>query len=108
MVLVGIMPHEMDAAVSAIVNMKELAPRSTGAPDHHAGGARDFCLVRLADQRRQDMTRAKIEIVTGSVKIGRHCRNEVTAVLPAVGLRELDARDLGHGIPLVGRLKRPG
>ncbi len=47
----------------------------------------------------------QVEIVTRAVKVGRHDGDEVAAILPAVGLTELDAGDLGDGIPLVGRLQ---
>src|SRR3546814_6483597 len=42
------------------------------------------------------------------VEIGRHDRYEVAAILPAIGLAEHQAGDLGDGIPLVGRFERPG
>ena len=45
-------------------------------------------------------------IVTGPIKIGRHHRDEVGAILPAIGFDELNAGDLGHRVPFVGRLKR--
>ena len=50
----------------------------------------------------------QVEIVAGTVQIGRHGGNEITAVLFPVGLTQLDPRDLGHRVPLVGRLQRPG
>jgi hypothetical protein len=54
------------------------------------------------------VTRALVVIVAGTVKIGRHRRDEVDAVLAAIGLAELDAGDLGNGVPLVGRFERTG
>ena len=69
--------------------------------------AAGLCLVRLPDQRRQDMARLKIEIVLRAVKVRRHRGNEVRAVLPTIGRRKLQASDLGDRIGLVGRLKRP-
>ena len=45
-------------------------------------------------------------IVVAAVEIGRHHRDEVAAVLLAIGLAQLDGGDLGDGIPLVGRLQR--
>ena len=50
----------------------------------------------------------QVEIVARPVEIGRHGRDEVAAVLAAIGLRQLDAGDLGDGVPLVGRLQRAG
>ena len=34
--------------------------------------------------------------------------NKVATVLPAIGMGQLDAGDLGHGVPLVGWLQRTG
>jgi hypothetical protein len=47
-------------------------------------------------------------IVAGAVEIGRHHRDEIGAVLLAVGLAQLDGGDLGDGVPFVGRLERAG
>ena len=65
-------------------------------------------LMRLAHQRRKDVARLQIEIVAGAVEIGRHRRDEVAAILPAIGLAQLDAGDLGDRVPLVGGLERAG
>ena len=72
-----------------------------GARGAHGG-------VGLDHQRRHDMALHEVEIVARTVEVGRHDRDEVAAILPAIGLAELDAGDLGHRIPLVGRLERPG
>ena len=50
----------------------------------------------------------QVEIVARAVEVGRHDRDEVAAILPAIGLAELDAGDLGDRIPLVGGLQRAG
>ena len=42
-------------------------------------------------------------IVARPVKIGRHDRDEIDTVLPAISLHELDTGDLGQRIPLIGR-----
>ena len=47
-------------------------------------------------------------VVAGAVEIRRHHRNEIGAVLTAIGLGQLHAGDLGDGVPLVGRLERAG
>jgi hypothetical protein len=64
--------------------------------------------MRLGDQGRQDVAGGEVEIVLRPVEVGRHGRDEVAAVLAAVGLGELDAGDLGDGVPLIGRLQRAG
>src|SRR5215475_3784657 len=47
-----------------------------------------------------------MKVVAGAVKIGRHRRYEIAAMLAAVGLTKLDAGDLGDRIGFVGRLQR--
>src|SRR6266511_1612884 len=47
-----------------------------------------------------------MKIVAGAIKIGRHRRYEVAAVLATVALTKLDAGDLGNRIGFVGRLQR--
>src|ERR1700680_4759553 len=44
--------------------------------------------------------------VAGTVEVARHHGNEIRPMLPPVGLAQLDASDLGDGIPLVCGLKR--
>ena len=50
----------------------------------------------------------QVEIVARAVEVGRHGGDVVAAMLPAVGLGQLDAGDLGDRIPFVGRLERAG
>ncbi len=52
------------------------------------------------------MARLRVEIVAGTIGVGQHRRDEVAAMLPAIGLSQLDPGDLGDGIGLVGRLER--
>ncbi len=49
-----------------------------------------------------------VVVVAGPVEVGRHQADGIKAVLAAQGLTELDARDLGDGIPLIGGFERPG
>jgi hypothetical protein len=44
--------------------------------------------------------------VAGPVEVGRHRRDEVAAVLLAIGLALHQPRNLGDGVPLIGRLQR--
>src|SRR5262249_31086008 len=46
-----------------------------------------------------------MKIVARAVKVGRHRRYEVAAMLAAVGLTKLDAGDLGNRIGFVGRFQ---
>src|SRR3712207_8164482 len=45
-------------------------------------------LFRSPDKGWHDMARIQVEIVAGAVEIGRHCRNEVTAMLAPIGLAQ--------------------
>src|SRR5579875_973852 len=100
--------HQMHQRVSAVIDVQELAQRPAGTPDLEHFGATPDRVVGLGDQRREDMARAQVEIVAGTVEIGRRRGDEVATMLPAVGLDQFDAGDLGDGIPLVGRLERVG
>ena len=73
-----------------------------------AAGARDLRLVELAQQRRQDVRAVQVVVVAGAVEVRGHRRDAVTPVLPAIGLAQLDAGDLGDGVPFVGRFQRAG
>lgn len=103
-----IMPHQEDARVSEIVNVQEFTARRARTPDLEALSLGALRLVRLADQSRQDVAGLQIEIVARPVEVGRHGRDEVTAMLPAIGLGELDPGDLSDGAPLIGRLEAHG
>jgi len=93
--------------VGEVVDVQKLSPGGACSPDHHLGRTTDLRVMRLADEGRQDMRRLEIEIVTGSVEIGRLAANEIGALLFAIGLAELDSSDLGYCVPLVGGLQRP-
>jgi hypothetical protein len=63
--------------------------------------------ARNVQKGRQDVRGFEIEIVAGPVQVGWHRRNEIAAVLLAIGLALHQAGDLGDGVPLVGRLQWP-
>ena len=88
--------------------MQELAARCAGAPHDHILGTNEFGLVELADEGGQHMAPLELEVVARAVEIRGHQRDGVEAVLLAVGLTELDAGDLGDGVPLVGWLQASG
>ena len=54
------------------------------------------------------MAGVQVEIVERPVEVGRLGRDEITAILRAICLAQLEPGDLGDRIPLVGRLERPG
>lgn len=102
----GIMLGKKNTGIGGIVNMQELAARGSASPDLYAGRMRKLRLMRLSHECRQDMRRGQREIVAGTIQVGRHCRNEITTTLPAIGLTQLDSDILGDRIPLIGRFER--
>ena len=100
-----VVTHQEHACVRQIVDVQELAPHRTAAPDDNLSVAPLAGLVKLPDESRQHVGAGEIEVVMDAVKVRRHRRDEVAAVLRPVVLTELDARDLGDRIRLVGRLE---
>ncbi len=94
--------------IGKIVDVKKLASRRAAAPNLDFSRSGQLRSMRLGDQRRNDMGRGQIEIVGKAIEIGRHRRDEIAAVLPAVRAAQHDAGDLSDGVPLVGRLERTG
>ena len=86
--------------------MQELPPGRSSAPNDDLRAARLTCIVKLPNHRRQHMRTGEIEIVVWPVEIGRHRRNEIAAVLRAIGLAQLDSCDLRDGVRFVGRFER--
>jgi hypothetical protein len=72
------------------------------------GGIGRLGLVELAEEGGQDVGGLQVVVVVGPVEVGGHGADEVAAMLAPEGLAELDAGDLGDGVPLVGGLERPG
>ena len=88
--------------------MEEFALRRACAPRDDFGAAGGFRLVKLTNQRGQHVRVLQVIVVPGTVEIGRHRRVEHHAELLPVGLGELETRDLGNSVGLVGRLQRSG
>ena len=91
-----------------VIDVEEFAPRLARPPhdDLVRAGARR--VVEAHHQRRQDVTALGVKVIIGTVKVGRHHRAIIDPVLPIIAFAQLDARDLGDRIRLVGRLERPG
>src|SRR4029079_164916 len=85
--------------------MQKFALRFAGAPDDNLRRARDFRLVRLAQERGEGVRRFEVEVVVRAIKVGGHRGNEVRPILAIIGLAELDPGNFGDGIRLVRRLK---
>jgi len=98
---------QVNERIGQIVNVHELAARPARPPQLDFHAALDLCPVRLGYQRSHDVARNRIEIVVGSIEIGRHGRDEIASVLPPVGLARLDSGDLGDRVPLICGLERP-
>ena len=62
----------------------------------------------LADEGRQDVGVAEVEVVAGAVEVGRHGGEVLRAVLAVVAPAHLDAGDLGERVGAVGGLERTG
>ena len=88
--------------------MQELAARGAGAPHVHAGPVVLHGFLKLAEQGGHHVRAFQVVVVVGTVEVGGHHRDEVAAVLVAVGLAHLHARDFGNGVGLVGVLQRAG
>src|SRR5580692_6234570 len=88
--------------------MEKLAPRRTGAPNRHVVLAANLGFVDAAYQGGQHMRVQRIEVIAGTVKIGRHQANGVEAKFSTVRLTHLYTRNLGDCVPLIGRLQWPG
>ncbi len=102
MALARIDLHQVDAGLGAVVDMEEFPARCSGAPDDNFLVAAQLGFVRLADQRRNNVTCVEVEIVPRTVKVCWHCQDEITPILLAIGLAELDARYFGNGVPFIG------
>ena len=100
--------HQKAQRVGEIVHVQELAARRARAPHRDFGVARLLRAVELAQQRRQHVRGLQVEVVAGAIQVRRHHGDRIEAVLERIRLAHLDARDLGHGVPLVRRLERPG
>lgn len=98
------MLQEVDKGIRKVVNLQELAHRRAVTPQSH----RSVSLGKLADHRREHMTRLQIKVVPGPVEIGRHRADKVGAILLVVVPAELDGSNLGDRLGLVGRLERTG
>jgi hypothetical protein len=64
--------------------------------------------VELADQGREDVGAFQVEIIPRPVEVGGLGADGVKAVLPPVGLAQLDLGDLGDGVTSARGLQRPG
>ena len=76
--------HQKHAGVGQIVDVEELPPGRSRAPDHDFVAAFLARVVEPANHRRQDVPAVQIEVVVRPIEIGGHRRDEVAAELLAV------------------------
>ncbi len=88
--------------------MKELPQWGSCSPAVDERHLPRLGLMEPPNQSRQNVGSKRIVVVAGTVEVRGHGRDEVTAMLTSVGLAELDAGNLGDGVPFVGRLERSG
>jgi len=50
----------------------------------------------------------RMVVVARAVKVGRHYRKILGAVLPVIAPARFDAGDLGHSVGTIGRFERAG
>ena len=62
--------------------------------------------MRFAQKRRQHVGGEQIEVVVRPVKVCRHGRDKIRAILARVGLAKLDPGNFGNGIRFVRWLER--
>ena len=104
--------HHMHAGRGHVVDKQELAPRRARAPDRDLGGVADLGFVEAPGHRGDDVAVLRVVVVARAVQVGGHHAAVVhavtLAVLAVVALAQLDARDLGHRVGLVGRFEQAG
>ena len=106
--LVGIVFEDEYAGIREVVDEEKLAQRLACTPYRDRGRALLLRLMKPPDQRGNDVTVLGVVVVSGTIKVGRHHGDEIGAILTAICLAQLDPRNLGNGIPLIGRLERSG
>ena len=98
--------HHEQGGGSQVFYMHKFAQRTARTPNFNAVAARACRFVKLPQQGRHDMRCLQIEIVAGTVQIGRHDAAIIRAMLSVIAFTQLDSRDLGDRIGFVTRLQR--
>jgi hypothetical protein len=102
-VLIAVVVLENEnAGVGEVLDVEKFAPGRSGSPYRHRKTFGLLGFMKAADEGRDDVTMIGVIIIAGAIEIGRHDRNVAAAILATVGLGQLQARDLGDRIPLVG------
>lgn len=88
--------------------MRQLTKRLARSPEYDFLHACQLRLVELPQKGWKHLAGFQIVIVARPLQKRRLRAYEIRAILAAVRLTQLDARDLGDGIPFVDRLQEPG
>jgi hypothetical protein len=91
-------------SVRQIVDVQELSKRRSRAPELHGLRPSFLRFVHPSHKRGDHVRVLRVEIVVRSVEVARHYREELLAMLPVVGLCQLEPGDLGDRIGFVGCL----
>src|SRR5215469_7567269 len=95
--------HE-HAGIGKVVNREKFAARLAGPPYGDGWCIGYFSLMHAANKRRRHMAMLRMIVVARPVQVSWHDRDEICAVLVAIGFDELDTGDLCQRIPLIGWL----
>lgn len=100
--------EEKKTGVSEVIHMQEFPARRASTPDGNRASAAGFSFVNLAEEGREDVRGAKIEVVIRAIEVRRHGGDEVFAILLRVGLAKFDAGDFCQSIGIVSGFQRTG
>src|SRR3954469_3012963 len=99
------MLHKMHKGVRCILDMQQLAPWSSRAPDHQLASISCFGFMGLSQQAWKHMAGHCVKIVAGSVQIGGHRGDEVASLLPSISLAKHQPGNLSNRVAFIGGLE---
>lgn len=99
--------HQQETRIGKVVNVQKLPAWLSRSPERNARGVRPPGFVESPNKSGNDVTLFRIEIVSGTIEVGRHDRDEIRPVLPVVRAAHFDARDFRDGVRLICRLEIP-
>src|SRR5262245_33891621 len=97
------MTHDEQAGIGEVTEVDEVARRLSAAPDRYFV---ELTIVHAPHQGRNDVAAVRAEIVKRAIGIAGKGGDEVDAVLPAKGLAQLPAGELGQRVSLACRFNR--
>ena len=100
--------HGVDTGTGEVIGVHEFPERCSIAPAGDCGVTIDFGFMKFPEESREDVGIPQVVIITRSVHISRHDRDELVTELREVGLAQFDSCDLGDGVPLIGGFQVSG